>query len=49
MREIGVLAETGITDSLAEWEEPYGIHEKEFHALMKRAITGDITNTIKTF
>jgi zearalenone synthase (highly reducing iterative type I polyketide synthase) len=46
MREIGVLAETGITDSLAEWEEPYGIREKEFHALMQRAITGDVTNTV---
>ncbi|KAF2878222.1 putative polyketide synthase [Massariosphaeria phaeospora] len=45
MRDIGVLAETGITDSLREWEKPYGIRETEFHALMERAIEGDINGT----
>ena len=46
MRDIGVLAENGITDSLREWEKPYGIRETEFHALMERAIAGDIACTI---
>ena len=45
MRDIGVLAETGITESLAAWEKPYGIRETEFHALMERAIDGDINGT----
>ena len=42
MRDIGVLAQTGITESLMAWEKPYGIREPEFHALMERAIDGDI-------
>lgn len=46
MRDVGVLAEKGITGNLAEWEEPYGIRETEFHALLKRAISGDITGDI---
>jgi NADPH:quinone reductase-like Zn-dependent oxidoreductase/NAD(P)-dependent dehydrogenase (short-subunit alcohol dehydrogenase family) len=46
MRDIGVLAETGITDSLREWEKPYGIRETEFLALMERAIAGDMARTM---
>lgn len=46
MRDVGVLAEKGITDSLREWEEPYGLRETEFHALLKRAITGDIAGDL---
>ena len=46
MRDVGVLAEKGITGNLAEWEEPYGIRETEFHALLKRAISGDIAGDI---
>jgi aryl carrier-like protein len=42
MRDIGVLAETGITESLRDWEKPYGIRETEFHALMECAIEGDV-------
>ncbi|KID74173.1 Reducing polyketide synthase hmp8 [Metarhizium brunneum] len=38
MRDVGVLAENGITDYLREWEEPFGIREPEFHALIKSAI-----------
>ena len=45
MRDIGVLAETGITESLMDWEKPYGIREPDFHALMERAIDGDINGT----
>ncbi|KAG8527705.1 Type I Iterative PKS [Bacidia gigantensis] len=45
MRDIGVLAETGITETLRDWEKPYGIREPEFHALMERAIEGDIQGT----
>jgi zearalenone synthase (highly reducing iterative type I polyketide synthase) len=45
MRDIGVLAETGITETLKDWEKSYGIRESEFHALMERAIDGDIRGT----
>lgn len=45
MRDIGVLAETGITDSLREWEKPYGIRETEFLALLERTIAGDMALT----
>ncbi|KAI1174099.1 putative polyketide synthase [Nemania sp. FL0916] len=38
MRDIGVLAETGITDAFREWEEPYGIRETQFLALIERVI-----------
>lgn len=38
MCDVGVLAEKGITDYLREWEAPFGIHEPEFHALVKSAI-----------
>ncbi|PHH81292.1 hypothetical protein CDD82_1123 [Ophiocordyceps australis] len=38
MRDVGVLAEKGITDQLREWEEPFGIRESELHALVKSAI-----------
>ncbi|KAL1963672.1 hypothetical protein VTN77DRAFT_7876 [Rasamsonia byssochlamydoides] len=38
MRDVGVLAERGITDSLREWEQPFGIREFEFHALVESAI-----------
>lgn len=41
MRDIGVLAETGMTDNFKEWEEPYGIREGEFHALIERVIARD--------
>lgn len=46
MRDVGVLAEKGITESLREWEIPYGIREVQFHALLKRAISGDSTGDI---
>ena len=46
MRDVGVLAENGITDSLQEWEKPYGIREVEFHALLERAIAGDMAQTL---
>lgn len=42
MRDVGVLAETGMTDAFREWEEPYGIRESEFLALMERVIDQDI-------
>jgi len=46
MRDVGVLAETGMTDSLREWEKPYGIRETEFLAIMERTIEGDTLGTI---
>jgi zearalenone synthase (highly reducing iterative type I polyketide synthase) len=45
MREIGVLAETGMTDNLKDWDKPYGIGEAEFHALMEVAMEADIKGT----
>ena len=45
MRDIGVLAETGMTDNFKEWEEPYGIREGEFHALIERVIARDTTGS----
>ena len=45
MRDIGVLAETGITETLKDWELPYGIRETEFHALMELAVDGDVNGT----
>ncbi|KAL7943591.1 putative polyketide synthase [Trichoderma barbatum] len=40
MRDIGVLAETGLTDNLKDWEEPYGVREGELRNLVKLAIAG---------
>lgn len=42
MRDIGVLAETGMTDHFREWEKPYGIREAEFHALIERVIDREL-------
>jgi NADPH:quinone reductase-like Zn-dependent oxidoreductase/NAD(P)-dependent dehydrogenase (short-subunit alcohol dehydrogenase family) len=42
MRDIGVLAETGMTDAFREWEKPYGIRKVEFLALIERVIDRDI-------
>jgi zearalenone synthase (highly reducing iterative type I polyketide synthase) len=41
MRDIGVLAETGMTDAFRDWEKPYGIREGEFSALVERVIDRD--------
>ncbi|KAL1982812.1 hypothetical protein VTN96DRAFT_872 [Rasamsonia emersonii] len=38
MRDVGILAEKGITDSLREWEQAFGIREAEFHALVESVI-----------
>ncbi|KAF2966748.1 hypothetical protein GQX73_g6838 [Xylaria multiplex] len=43
MRDIGVLAEGRITDAFREWEEPYGIRETEFLALVERVIYHEMT------
>ncbi|KFG84225.1 hypothetical protein MANI_006397 [Metarhizium anisopliae] len=44
MRDVGVLAETGMTDSFREWEKPYGIRESEFLAIVETAIDWDTRN-----
>ncbi|CAL3969736.1 unnamed protein product [Diplocarpon coronariae] len=48
MRDVGVLAEQGAKGHhLRDWEEPFGIREDEFHALIKTVISGvgkDIEN-----
>ncbi|TLD20554.1 hypothetical protein PspLS_08712 [Pyricularia sp. CBS 133598] len=43
MRGIGVLAETGMLESLREWDEVYGMDEVEFHHIMGLAIRRDMT------
>ena len=43
MRDIGVIAEKGATDYLKEWEQPFGMRENEFHALMKKIIASEIS------
>lgn len=42
MRDVGVLAEQGITDYLREWEEPCGIREAEFHVLMENILNSEV-------
>ena len=41
MRDVGVLAEHGATGYLKEWEVPFGIREREFHALMRMIIAAE--------
>lgn len=45
MRDIGVLAESGMTDAFRDWEKPYGIREGEFLALIERVIDRDVSGT----
>lgn len=45
MRDIGVIAERGVTGSLKEWEEPFGIRERELHLLMTTIITKELDTT----
>lgn len=45
MRDIGVLAEEGMTQSFMEWENPYGIRENEFLAIVERAIAHDTSGS----
>ncbi|RYP20567.1 hypothetical protein DL765_002724 [Monosporascus sp. GIB2] len=45
MRDVGVLAEQGAKGHiLREWEEPFGIREGQFHALIKTIIHSAINN-----
>lgn len=41
MRDIGVLAETGMVEGLQDWDIPYGIEEVEFKRLMHLAILSE--------
>ena len=41
MRDVGVIAEQGSTGYLKEWEEPFGIREKELHLLIKKIIAAE--------
>ncbi|KAG8531294.1 Type I Iterative PKS [Bacidia gigantensis] len=43
MRDVGVIAEHGATDYLKEWEVPFGMREREFHALMKAVIAKEMS------
>lgn len=44
LRDVGVLAEIGITENLRQWEEPFGIREFELHALVERAIASQLSS-----
>ncbi|KAI1781129.1 putative polyketide synthase [Hypoxylon cercidicola] len=48
MRDIGVLAETGITESLRDWEVPYGIRGAEFLDIMRLVIAADSSSALPT-
>ena len=41
MRGVGVLAEQGSTDYFKEWEEPFGVREKELHLLVEKIIAAE--------
>lgn len=41
MRGVGVLAEQGTTDYFKEWEEPFGVREKELHLLVEKIIAAE--------
>ncbi|MCJ1403811.1 hypothetical protein MMC11_007034 [Xylographa trunciseda] len=41
MRDVGVIAERGVTDYLKEWEKPFGLTEVQLHALIKMTIKGE--------
>lgn len=42
MRDVGVIAEKGAADYLAEWEVPFGMRETELHALMTKIISSEM-------
>ncbi|KAI2634221.1 putative polyketide synthase [Hypomontagnella submonticulosa] len=46
MRDIGVLAEKGITESLRDWEIPYGIRGSEFLDIMRLVIAADASGAL---
>lgn len=48
MRDVGVLAENGLTDNLREWAEPCGIREAEFHALIENVLAGELNSPGRT-
>ena len=48
MRDVGILAETGITDNLKDWVEPYGVRESELLDLIKLAIEGALPAQVLT-
>ena len=49
MRDVGVIAERGVTGSLKEWEKPFGIREEEFHLMMTTIIKKEVDSpTIQT-
>ncbi|KAK4695141.1 hypothetical protein P7C71_g2555, partial [Lecanoromycetidae sp. Uapishka_2] len=45
MRDVGVIAEKGASDYLAEWEIPFGMRENELHALMTKIIASEMKNS----
>ncbi|KAH8169844.1 KR domain-containing protein [Sarocladium implicatum] len=48
MRDVGVLAETGMTENLKDWVEPYGVRETELLDLVKLAIGGRLPAQVLT-
>lgn len=43
MRDVGVIAEQGATGILGDWEEPFGLREFEFHALLKEVLSDQVS------
>lgn len=46
MKDIGVLAEQGMTQGFRDWEAPYGLDEEQLLAMVKMAIAGDMSRSI---
>lgn len=47
MRDVGVIAEQGATSYLKEWEEPFGLRESEFHAIIEKTIASELTEKLE--
>lgn len=43
MRDVGLLAAGGATDYVKEWEEPFGIREREFHLIIKHILAAELS------
>ena len=48
MRDVGVLAETGMTEGLKDWEGPYGVRERDLLDMVKLAIADRLPAQVLT-
>jgi zearalenone synthase (highly reducing iterative type I polyketide synthase) len=45
VRDVGVVAEKGVTNTLRDLEIPYGLREREFVDLIRLAVAGDVAGS----